>query len=84
MKSAKNGLSGELFEPLNQPVARRIFIQRQKRSELVVMSNVGSNDSPQMKLRRFKFIATLLRTSAEFYHHPKADAKSLSPTAGSF
>ena len=48
MKSAEDRLSSELAEPLDRPMARRIFIQGQMRSEFIVIAGVGSKDSTQM------------------------------------
>ena len=50
MKSAKNRLSGELTEPLDRPMDRRILVQGQMRSELVVIAGIGRKDPAQMGL----------------------------------
>ena len=50
MKSAEDRLSGELAEPLDRPMARRILIQGQMRSQFVVIDGVGRKDSPQVSL----------------------------------
>jgi hypothetical protein len=47
VKPAKDGLSGDLTARPDRPMARRIFIQRQMRSELVVIGSVGSKDPAQ-------------------------------------
>ena len=48
MKSAEDRLSGDLADPLNRPMARRILIQEQMGSEFVVIPGVGGKDSTQM------------------------------------
>ncbi len=48
MKSAEDRLSGDLADPLDRPMARRILIQGQTRSEFVVIAGVGGKDSTQM------------------------------------
>ena len=50
MKSAEDRLSGELAEPLDRPMARRILSQGQMRSEFVVVAGVGRKDLAQMGL----------------------------------
>jgi hypothetical protein len=50
MKSAEDRLSGELAEPLDRPMARRILIQGQMRSQFVVIAGVGRKDPAQMRL----------------------------------
>ena len=48
MKATGDRLSGERTEPLDGPMARRILIQGQMRSEFVVIASVGRKDSAQM------------------------------------
>ena len=48
MKSAEDWLSGDLADPLDRPMARRILIQGQMRSEFIVIAGVVSEDSTQM------------------------------------
>jgi len=48
MKSAEDWLSGDLADPLDRPMARRILIQGQMRSEFVVIPDVGGKDLTQM------------------------------------
>jgi hypothetical protein len=48
MKSAKNRPRGELAESLDRPTDRRIFVQRQMRSEFVVIAGVSAKDSTQV------------------------------------
>ena len=48
MKSAEDRPRGELTEPLHRPMARRIFVQGQMRSEFVVIAGIGSKNSTQM------------------------------------
>ena len=48
MKSAEDWLSGDLADPLDRPMARRILIQGQMRSEFVIIRGVGGKDSTQM------------------------------------
>jgi hypothetical protein len=50
MKSAKDRLSGDLADPLERPMPRRILIQGQMRSEFVVIAGVGGKDSTQMRV----------------------------------
>ena len=50
MKSAEDWPHGELAEPLDRPMARRILVQGQMRSELVVIADVGRKDPAQMGL----------------------------------
>ncbi len=50
MKSAEDRLSSELAEPLDQSIARRIFVQEQVRSETVVIAGVGREDPAQLGL----------------------------------
>jgi len=50
MKSAEDGLSSELAEPLDRPMARGILSQGQMRSELVVVAGVRRKDLAQMGL----------------------------------
>ena len=44
MKAAEDRLSNELAEPLDRPIARRILIQGQVRSEFIVIAGVGIKD----------------------------------------
>ena len=41
MKSAEDRPSSELAKPLDRPRARRILVQRQMRSEFLVIAGVG-------------------------------------------
>ncbi len=41
MKPAEDRPRSELAQPLNRPMARRILVQRQMRSEFVVITGVG-------------------------------------------
>jgi hypothetical protein len=50
MKSAEDRLSGELAEPLDRPMARRILTQGRMRSQFVVIAGVGCKDPAQMRL----------------------------------
>ena len=50
MKSAEDRPSNELAEPLDRPMARRILVQGQMCSALVVIAGVGRNDPAQMAL----------------------------------
>jgi hypothetical protein len=50
MKSAEDRLSSELSEPLDRPMARRILVQGQMRSEFVVIAGVGSKNPTQVGL----------------------------------
>jgi hypothetical protein len=50
MKSAKDRPSGHLAEPLDRPVGRRILVQGQMCSELVVIVDKGRKDAAQMGL----------------------------------
>jgi hypothetical protein len=50
MKSAEDRVSSELAEPSNQPIARRILVQGQMRSDSVVVAGVGRKDPAQMSL----------------------------------
>jgi hypothetical protein len=50
MKSAEDRLSGDLADPLDRPMARRILVQGQMRSELIVITGVGRKDPAQMGL----------------------------------
>ena len=52
MKSAQDRLSGELAEPSDRPMARRILTQGQMRSEFVVVAGVGRKDLAQMGLAK--------------------------------
>jgi hypothetical protein len=47
MKSAENRLSGELAEPLDWPMARRILVQGQVGAASVVIRGVGSENAAQ-------------------------------------
>jgi hypothetical protein len=44
MKSAEYRLSSELAEPMDRPMAQRILIQGQMRSNSVVIAGVGCKD----------------------------------------
>src|SRR5260370_28071978 len=48
MKTAKDRPSGKLAIPLDRPMAWRILIQGQRRSEFVVIAGVGRKDPAQM------------------------------------
>ena len=48
MKSAENWPRGEVTASLDGPLVRRILVQRQMRSELVVISCVGRKYPTQM------------------------------------
>ena len=48
MEPAENWPCGELAESLDRPMGRRIFIQGQMRSELVVIGSVSSKNSTQV------------------------------------
>jgi len=48
MKSAEKRPRGEVTEPLDRPTVRRILVQRQMRSEFVVVDRVGTKDSTQV------------------------------------
>jgi hypothetical protein len=48
MKPAEKGSRGELTEPLDRPVGRRILTQRQMRSKRVVIARVARKDSAQV------------------------------------
>jgi hypothetical protein len=48
MKSAEDRLSDDLAGPLDRPMARRILIRGQMRSEFVVIGGVSGKDSTQM------------------------------------
>jgi hypothetical protein len=50
MKAAEDRLSSELAEPSNRPMARRILVQGQMRSDSVVIAGVGRKDPAQMGL----------------------------------
>ena len=50
MKSAENRLSSKPAEPLDWPMTRRILIQKEMRSEFVVIGGVGRKDPVQMSL----------------------------------
>jgi hypothetical protein len=50
MKAAQNRPSNERAEPLDRPMARRIFDQGQMCSEFVVIVGVGRKDPAQMGL----------------------------------
>jgi hypothetical protein len=50
MKAAEDRLSSELAEPSNRPMARRILVQGQMRSKLVVVAGVRRKDLAQMGL----------------------------------
>jgi hypothetical protein len=47
MKSAEDRLTGDLADPLDWPMARRILIQGQMRSEFVVIPGIGGKDLTQ-------------------------------------
>jgi hypothetical protein len=48
MKPAEKRSRGELTEPLDRPVGRRILTQRQMRSKRVVIARVARKDSAQV------------------------------------
>ena len=48
MKSAEDRPRGELAKPLDRPMARRILVQGQMRSEPVIIAGVGRKDLAQM------------------------------------
>jgi hypothetical protein len=48
VKSAEDRPSGKLAVQLDRPIGWRILVQRQRRSEFVVIASVGSNDPAQM------------------------------------
>ena len=48
MKPAEDRPRGELTEPLDRPMDRRILAQGQMRSERAVVARVGRKDSAQM------------------------------------
>jgi hypothetical protein len=48
MKSAEDRPCGQLAQPLDRPMGRRILSQGQMRSELVVIASVVGKDSMQM------------------------------------
>jgi hypothetical protein len=48
MKPAEDRPHGELTDPLDRPMDRRILAQGQMRSERVVVARVGRKDSAQM------------------------------------
>jgi hypothetical protein len=48
VKSAEKRPRGEVTEPLNGPTVWRILVQRQMRSEFVVIDGVGTKDSTQV------------------------------------
>ena len=48
MKSAENRPRAELAEPLDRPMARRILVQEQVRSEFVVVAGMGRENPAQM------------------------------------
>jgi hypothetical protein len=50
VKPAQDGLSSELAEPLDGPMARRILFQGQMRSEFVVIAGVSRKDPAQVGL----------------------------------
>ena len=50
MKSAEDRPSNELAEPLDRPMAQRILVQGQVRSQFVVIAGVGRKDPAQMGL----------------------------------
>jgi len=50
VKAAEDGLFGDLAEPLDRPMTRRIFAQGQMRSEFVVIAGVGDKNPAQMRL----------------------------------
>ena len=50
MQPAEDRTRDDLAEPLDGPMARRILVERQMRSEIVVIMNVGSKNPAQMGL----------------------------------
>ena len=50
MKAAEDRLSGELAEPSDRPMARCILVERQMRSEIIVIKGIGSKNPAQMCL----------------------------------
>ena len=48
MKSAEDRLLGEVAERLDRPIGRRILVEGQVCSELVVIACVGNKNSTQM------------------------------------
>ena len=48
MKPAEDRPRSELAQPLNRPMARRILVQGQMRSEFVVIASVGRKNLAQM------------------------------------
>jgi hypothetical protein len=50
MQSAEDRPRGELTEPLNGPTVRRILVQRQMRSVVVVITDVGTRNSTQVSV----------------------------------
>jgi len=50
MKPAEDRPRSELAQPLNRPMARRILVQGQMRSEFVVIAGVGRKYATQMGL----------------------------------
>lgn len=50
MKSAENWLCYEVTVPLDRPSARRILVQRQMRSQFVVIAGIGRKDPAQVSL----------------------------------
>ena len=52
MKSAENRLSSEPAEPLDRPMDRRILLETQMRSEIVVIKGIGSKNPAQMCLAK--------------------------------
>ena len=49
---AKDRLSGELAKPEDRTMARRILVERQMRSEIDAIMNVGSKNPAQMGLAK--------------------------------
>jgi hypothetical protein len=50
MQSAEDRPSNELAEPLGRPTARRVLVQRQMRSQFVVIAGIGRKDPAQVGL----------------------------------
>jgi hypothetical protein len=50
MKSAEDRPSNELAKPLDRPTAWRILVQRQVRSDFVVVAGIAGKDPAQMGL----------------------------------
>ena len=50
MKAAKDRVRFDASGPLNQARDRRILVQRTMRSDVVVITSVGSQDAAQMRL----------------------------------